>query len=251
VNIIQALVSEFLYLTIIVFIFFIRITPRPITITIGRLLGLAFWALVPYYRNMVTLQMKHALGSGYSRVLPIKAFMNFGVIPTEIIKFSYLSVDELKKRLIVEGMENVESALATGRAIMCITGHISNWEILANIAIFIGSKLHIVMAIQRNPKLEAVIKSIRDRLPDVVVLPPKGGMVSTLINTLKQGKHIGMMVDQRHQRKYGLICDLLGMPAPTTPAPAFIALKSDAIILPVYNTKGPGKTYRVHFGKTH
>ena len=68
--------------------------------------------------------------------------MNFGIIPVDIVKFSYLNEDEVKKRLLVDGMENVESALADGRAIMIITGHISNWEILANVAIFIGSKLH-------------------------------------------------------------------------------------------------------------
>jgi len=135
-KILQSIVSEFLYLTIISFIFLVRITPRPIAITVGRLLGLAFWALVPYYRKLVKIQMKNALGSGYSRLLPIKAFMNFG-----------------------------------------------------------------------------------------------------------------MMVDQRHQKKYGLICDLLGMPAITTPAPAFIALKGDAIILPVSSSKGQGKTYRVRFEK--
>ena len=97
--------------------------------------------------------------------------------------------------------------------------------------------------------MESIFKSIRARLHGVEVLPPKGGMVSTLIETLKQGKHIGMMVDQRHQKKYGLICDLLGMPAITTPAPAFIALKGDAIILPVSASKGKGKTYRVCFEK--
>jgi KDO2-lipid IV(A) lauroyltransferase len=248
-KILQPIVSELLYLTIISFIFLVRITPRPIAITVGRLLGLAFWALVPYYRKLVKIQMKNALGSGYSRLLPIKAFMNFGIIPVEIIKFSYLNEAEIKKRLLVDGMENVESALADGRPIMCVTGHISNWEILANVAIFIGSKLHIVMAIQRDPKLESIFKSIRARLHGVEVLPPKGGMVSSLIETLKQGKHIGMMVDQRHQKKYGLICDLLGMPAITTPAPAFIALKGDAIILPVSSSKGQGKTYRVRFEK--
>jgi KDO2-lipid IV(A) lauroyltransferase len=245
----QPIISELLYLTIISFIFLVRITPRPIAISVGRLLGLVFWALVPYYRNLVKIQMINALGSRYSRWLPIKAFMNFGIIPVEIIKFSYLSEAELRKRMLVDGMENVESALADGRAIMCITGHISNWEILANVPLFIGSKLHIVMAIQRDPKLESIFKSIRSRLHGVEVLPPKGGMVSTLIETLKQGKHIGMMVDQRHQKKYGLICDLLGMPAITTPAPAFIALKGDAIILPVSISKGKGKTYRVFFEK--
>ena len=85
-KILQPIVSELLYLTIISFIFLVRITPRPIAITVGRLLGLAFWALVPYYRKLVKIQMKNVLGSGYSRLLPIKAFMNFGMIPVEIIK---------------------------------------------------------------------------------------------------------------------------------------------------------------------
>lgn len=248
-KIIQGVVSELLYMTIISFIFLVRITPRPVAIGVGRILGLAFWAFVPYYRRLVKIQMKHTLGSGYSWALPLKAFMNFGIIPVEIVKFSYLSEAQVKNRLLVDGMENVESAVADGRAIMCITGHISNWEILANVAIFIGSKLHIVMAVQRNPKVESIFKNIRARLHGVEVLPPKGGMVSALIEALKQGKHIGMMVDQRHQKKYGLICDFLGMPAITTPAPAFIALKGDAIILPVSASKGKGNTYRVCFEK--
>jgi KDO2-lipid IV(A) lauroyltransferase len=248
-KILQPIGSELLYLTLISFIFLVRITPRPIAITVGRLLGVATWAFVPYYRKLVKIQMKNALGSGYSWLLPLKAFMNFGIIPVDIVKFSYLNEAEVKKRLLVDGMENVASAVSDGRAIMIISGHISNWEILANVAIFIGSKLHLVMAIQRDPKLESIFKSIRGRLHGVEVLPPKGGMVSALIETLKQGKHIGMMVDQRHQKKYGLVCDMLGMPAITTPAPAFIALKGDAIILPVSASKGAGKTYRVCFGK--
>jgi KDO2-lipid IV(A) lauroyltransferase len=241
------LISELQYRSIKCFIFVVRIIPHPVAIAVGRIVGLLFWALFSYHRKLVQVQMKYALGPTYHKFLPLKAFMNFGIIPVEIIKFSYLDDAEVKKRLVVEGMENVDAALATGRGLMCITGHISNWEILANIARFIGGKLHIVMAIQRDPKLESLAKSFRARLPGVVVLPPKGGMVSTLIETLKQGKRIGMMIDQRHKRKYGLLCDLLGMPAPATPAPAFIALKADAIILPVYITKGLGKTYRVCF----
>ena len=248
-KILQPIISELLFLTIKSFIFVVRFTPRPIAITVGRILGLALWALFPYYRKMVKVQMKSALGTAYSRFLPIKAFMNFGIIPIDIIKFSYLNESEVKARLLVEGMENVASAVEDGRAIMVINGHISNWEIIANVAIFIGSKLHIVMAVQRDPKLESIFNDLRGRLHGVEVLPPKGGMVTTLIEALKRGENIGMMVDQRHQKRYGLICDLLGMPAITTPAPAFIALKGDAIILPVSASKGHGKTYNVRFAE--
>ena len=245
----QAIVSEILYRAIKSFIFVVRITPRPVAITTGRILGLVFWTVVPYYRNMVRIQMKTALGHGYSWKLPLKVFMNVGMIPVDIIKFSYLDEAGIRERMIVEGQDNLSAALDSGRPIMVINGHISNWEILANIPIFMGRKLHIVMAVQRDPKLESIVSDIRDRLHGVEVLPATGGMLTTLIDALKQGKDVGMMVDQRHLGRYGLICDVLGLPAVSTPAPAFIALKADAIILPVYNTKDRGKTYRVHFEK--
>jgi KDO2-lipid IV(A) lauroyltransferase len=248
-KILTAIGSELIYLFLKSFIFLVRITPHPIAMTTGRVLGVLFWIVSPYHRKIVRLQMKTVLGPAYYRMLPFKAFMHFGMLPIEIVKFTYLDDSEVRKRLVVEGMENVEAALATGRGLMCITGHVGNWEILANIARFIGGKLHIVMDIRRDPKQESIISDIRSRLPGVKVLPPKGGIISTLIETLKQGKRVGMMVDQRHQKKYGTFCDVMGLPAPSTPAPAFIALKADAIILPVYMKRLGLKRYRVCFEK--
>jgi Kdo2-lipid IVA lauroyltransferase/acyltransferase len=246
-KIIDAIVSESICLLLKGIIFTVRVTPHPIAITVGKILGLLFWLISPYYRKMVKLQMINALGPIYNRGLLFKAFMHFGMLPIEMIKFAYLDDAEIKKRLVVKGMENLESALKTGRGMMVITGHIGNWEILANIARFIGGKLHIVMDIRRDSKQEAIISDIRSRLPGVEILPPKGGVISTLIEALRQGKRIAMMVDQRHMRKYGLICDFLGMPAPSTPAPAFIALKADAIIQPVFMRREGRKRYAVFF----
>jgi len=246
-KIFNELASLLVYGLLMGFIFLVRITPHPIAMTLGRIFGIIFWMVDPYHRKMVKLQMKAALGPGYYPMLPFKAFMHFGMLPIEIIKFAYLDDAEVRKRLVVEGMAHVDAALATGRGLMCITGHVGNWEILANIARFIGGKLHIVMDIRRDPRQEAIVSDIRSRLPGVVVLPPKGGVISTLVEALKQGKRVGMMIDQRHQRKYGTICDVLGLPAPSTPAPAFIALKADAIILPVYMKRMGLKRYRVRF----
>ena len=246
-KIIDAIISETIYLLLKGVIFTVRVTPHPIAITVGRILGLLFWLSSPYYRKMVELQMRNALGPVYNRGLLFKAFMHFGMLPVEMIKFAYLDDAEIKKRLVVQGTENLEAALKTGRGLMIIAGHIGNWEILANIASFIGGKVHLVMDIRRDTKQEAIIKDIRSRLSGVVILPPKGGVISMLIEALRQGKRVGMMVDQRHMRKYGLMCDVLGMPAPSTPAPAFIALKADAIILPIFMRREKGGRYSVFF----
>ncbi len=248
-KILNDLVSELLYRLLKGFIFLVRVTPHPIAMATGGILGVFFWAVDPYHRKMVKLQMKSALGPEYYKMLPIKAFVNFGMLPIEIIKFAYLEDAEVRKRIVVEGMENVEEALSTGRGLMIITGHVGNWEVLENMARFIGGNLHFVMDIRRDPKQESLVSDIRSRLPGVVVLPPSGGMISKLIDILKQGKRVAMMVDQRHLRKYRLLCDVLGMPAPSTPAPAFIALKADAIIVPVYMKRMGWKRYKIYFEK--
>ncbi|SPD75402.1 hypothetical protein PITCH_A580005 [uncultured Desulfobacterium sp.] len=245
----DAVVSETIYLALKGLILTIRLTPHTIAMTVGRILGLLFFLVSPYYRKMVALQMKAALGPVYNKKLLFKAFLHFGILPIEMIKFVYLDDAEVKKRLVVHGTENVEAALKTGRPIMVITGHIGNWEILPNITRYIGGKIHIVMDIRRDPKQEGIITDIRSHIPDIVILPPKGGVISMLIGALKEGKRVGMMVDQRHMRKYGLVCDFLGMPAPTTPAPAFIALKADALIQPVFMKRKAGKMYSVFFEK--
>ena len=243
----ETITSHLIYVVLKSLIFIVRITPHAIAMAFGRILGLLFWLISPYYRKMVELQMKTTLGPKYHKGLLFKAFMHFGILPLEMIKFAYLDDAEVKRRLIVHGMENVEKALESGRGIMVITGHMGNWEILANVSRFIGGKLHIVMDIRRDAKQEAIVSDIRSRLPGVVILPPKGGVIRGMIEALKQGKRVAMMVDQRHMRKYGLICDVLGLPAPSTPAPAFIAIKADSLILPVSMKREKGKKYSVRF----
>ncbi len=69
-----------------------------------------------------------------------------------------------------------------------------------------------------------------------------------LIRELKRGNTIGMIMDQRGKRSESLFCDFFGLPAPTNPAPAFIAIKGDAVILPVYAVKQDGR-YLVRFSE--
>jgi KDO2-lipid IV(A) lauroyltransferase len=65
-----------------------------------------------------------------------------------------------------------------------------------------------------------------------------------LIKELRKGRTIGMVIDQRGKRKDGLLCTIFGLPAITNPAPAFIAIKGNAIVLPVYIVKQYGR-YRI------
>lgn len=223
----------------------IRMLPYKPAIIIGRILAALAWALDPLHRKIADLQMRYALKDSYRKIYTIKVFMNHGDIAVDTIKFAYMTTKEIKKRVSIEGRENIEAALASKRGVMLITGHIGNWEILTHISRLMGIEFCVMADIRGDPKLESIIDSIRSR-SGATILPPKGKALM-LIRELKKGRNIGMVVDQRGRRGDKILCEIFGMPAPTNPAPAFLALKGDAIIVPVYAIKH-SNYYRICFG---
>jgi KDO2-lipid IV(A) lauroyltransferase len=158
-----------------------------------------------------------------------------------------MSDEEIRSRIVVEGKEHVDEALASGRGLMMFTGHIGNWEILGHMKKVVGTEFYAMADIRKNPKLEAIVNGIRDRC-GATVLPPTGTF-HMLINELKKGKTIvGMIIDMRGDQKDDLFCDIFGMPAPSKSAPASIALIGNALVMPVYTIKQKG-TYHWYFAK--
>jgi Kdo2-lipid IVA lauroyltransferase/acyltransferase len=95
--------------------------------------------------------------------------------------------------------------------------------------------------------VQAIADEIRSRYR-IALLPPKGGMVKNYISQLRTGRIVGIIIDQRGKREDRVFCDVLGLPAPTNPAPAFIALQGDAVILPLYGFK-EGNRFIFRFSK--
>jgi KDO2-lipid IV(A) lauroyltransferase len=145
---------------------------------------------------------------------------------------------------VIEHKEHLDTALAARKGVMLFIGHFGNWEVLAHLSRVLGIQF-CVMADQRDdPRMEELVNDLRVR-SGATILPPKGKALM-LIRELKKGNTIGFLIDQRGKRGDGLFCDFFGLPAPTNPAPAFIALKADALLLPLSCHKQDGK-YVVRF----
>jgi KDO2-lipid IV(A) lauroyltransferase len=216
----------------------IRAIPYHAAIAFGRSIMLLVWVFMPLRRKIVKIQMSSALGLNNPWRLGLKVFMNQGEIMVDAIKYAYMSDEEIKAKVIVEGKEYLDEALSSGRGLMMFTGHIGNWEILSHIPQVLGIQFCIMADIRKDARLESIINEMRTRF-GVTILPPKGKALM-LIKELKKGKTIGMIIDQRGKSRDGLLCDVLGLPAVTNPGPAFLALKGNALVMPVYTVKWGG-----------
>jgi len=236
------------YLFVMGIIRVIRVLPHDAALLFGRWMGALGWALDPLHRGIVRVQMRNALGKGYHASMPLKVFMNQGEFMADIIKFFYMDDETMKKIVDIEGREYLEQALSTGRGIIFITGHIGSWHVLSHIPRLMGLPYSTMADLVKNPRLAGLLKDIFGS-GGVSIMPPKGGVTTMLEREIQEGRHVCITIDQRGNRSNGLFCDMFGLPAPTTPLPAFVALKTNALIVPVYSMKVGGR-YKIYFSES-
>ncbi|MEA2102216.1 MAG: lysophospholipid acyltransferase family protein [Thermodesulfobacteriota bacterium] len=243
----EGVLSMIPYLFVMGAIGIIRVLPHDAALLFGRCMGVLGWALDPVHRGIVRVQMKTALGKGYHASMPLKVFMNQGEFMVDIIRFFYMDDETLKKIVDIEGRDHLEQAISTGRGIVFITGHIGSWQVLSHIPRLMGLDYSTMADLVKNPRLAALLSDIFGS-GGVSIMPPKGGVTEMLEREIQEGRHVCITIDQRGNRSNGLFCDMFGLPAPTTPLPAFVALKTNALIVPVYSMK-VGDRYRVYFSE--
>lgn len=128
----------------------------------------------------------------------------------------------------ISGLEHFEDALAQGRGVILLTGHIGNWELLGAWLCRRGYPVYAVVQRNEDPEMEALIEESRQRI-GLKTLSKSFGMRSSL-QALREGAVVALLADQ-----HGGDCpvDFMGRRAMTFSGPAAFSLLSGAPIVPV------------------
>lgn len=225
-------------------VFFVRKAPYPLVTAVFKAVALCAWCFLPYHRKTSAVQLRMALGLENPTLMSLRVFLGHAEILVDAVRYAYMSGEEVKRAVRVEGLEHLERALETGKGVMMITGHVGNWEILSHLPRILSVEFCVMAQRRGDPMIDAIVDDLRSR-SGATILPPTGKALM-LVRELRKGRVIGMVVDGRHDGADAVMCEVFGMPAPTNPAPAFIAIKGDAVVLPVVAIKN-GRCYRVIF----
>lgn len=126
-----------------------------------------------------------------------------------------------------QGIEHARAALAKGRGMVFLTGHLSNFE-LAGALVAREFPMAFFAKPLSNPGAEEWISAIRQRA-GLDVLQPGAG-VRNVIRRLRAGGTVAMLADQ-DARRDGVFVPFFGRPASTASGPAWLSLATGAPIV--------------------
>jgi KDO2-lipid IV(A) lauroyltransferase len=127
-------------------------------------------------------------------------------------------------------------------AVMLLSGHLANWEIMPILAAQVGLEGAAVVRPPNNPYVADWVARQR-AIQGPATLIAKHNAARGMLGQLRAGKMLCMLVDQKLRE--GIPAPFFGRDAMTTPAPAALALKTGARLVFAANRRLPGPRFHV------
>ena len=214
-----------------------RALPHPGAVRLGGLLGRTVARCTPerVERAVGRCERFLAVDRGEARRIVLGSYDHFGRSAAEFLRFPAL-VGHLGDWVTLEGEEHLRGALDRGKGVVLLTAHLGSWEMAAGVLAERGFPMNAIGAQQRDPRITDLIAELR--LLHGVVTVGKGFDLKTAIQCLREGRILGILLDQDARDK-GLVSPFLGAPASTPVGPVKLAHKLGAAVVPLQTVRLP------------
>ena len=214
---------------------FLRVLPRGLARGLGIGAGLAAYFLYSRLRRVGMRNLDLAF-PGKSRrekkQILRGVYINLGRVLAEFALFPRYTKDNVGRVAVYEGFQNFAEAQARGKGVVFLTAHFGGWEVSSFAHSLYGHPMDIVMRPLDNPYVDALVDRYRTLHGNNTF--PKQDFARGLLNALKQGHTVGILMDTNMTPPQGAFVDFFGVPACTATGIARVALHTDAAVVPAF-----------------
>ena len=134
--------------------------------------------------------------------------------------------------------EILDQALAGGRGVLAITGHVGNWELLAATVAARGYGVSVVARRVNDERFDALITRFRGDQGMEILLRDAPDFLGQVRGALAQNRIVAILMDQ-DSRGAGVFVPFFGRPAHTPPGAAVLALRTRVPVVTVFIHRRP------------
>lgn len=167
---------------------------------------------------------------------------NLGRVVAEYAHLDAFSTTGPSPRIRAIDRAQALAAIADGKGVMFLSGHLANWEMMPITGNLLGFDGATVVRPPNNPYVARYLETQRGLLGPKNQIAKHNAMRRMIVQ-LRSGKTLFMLADQKLNE--GVPVPFFGRDAMTTPAPAALALKLGARILFATNRRTGGARFEV------
>lgn len=216
---------------------------RPFPLKVGYAIG-SFVASLCYYffrrqRRALNENLARVLGSDDKRYVDSvarRAFRNFGRYVVDFIHFPVMTREEIQRRLAFDQWEDLNRVTGFERGVLIVTIHFGNWDHGAAALAAYGYPVNAIADTFRYPKMNQLVQGSREKLGMKVMPRERVGL--GVFRALRQGEMLAMLIDVPAPDS-SIQVPFFGAPAEVSSAPARIALRTGAWVVPAVVLRGP------------
>ena len=247
-GVLQHLKNDLIYAVVRVAFLCMRLTPFAASRVFAILLGNLAALLDARDRRRAEGQLARAmpeLSASECRRLARRMFVHLAVSAIEIIHTERFLDGPHAVTIPTTDKEVLEQALAEGRGVVLVTGHIGNWELCGQVIAKAGFPMTSIAKPTYDPRLTRFIHRLRTAHGHRILWRGDTNVVKEILRTFKENGILGILIDQ-DTRVQGIFVPFFSMPAHTPTAAASFALRARAPVLLAWSHR-VGNTHQIHF----
>tara|TARA_B100001029_G_C15044763_1_gene446292 strand:- start:869 stop:1729 length:861 start_codon:yes stop_codon:yes gene_type:complete len=222
------------YIFVKIFFFIFSIIGYKLSSLIGGIIGKS---IGPFFRSKKIIIDNFKIAkidennNNYNNIIK-NMWENYGRIFSEYPHLINFKNNKLSKYLMIEGAEYLEEIKIKKKPVVFISGHFSNFELMAMQLENSGIDIAAIYRPLNNTFLNSTMEKIRINHICKNQIPKGKSGSRKILEFFKKGTSIALMIDQRVSE--GVKVNFFNRPAYTTSLPAQLSKKFECEIVPVY-----------------
>ena len=214
--------------------------------------GKIFQIIGPFFRSKKLIHqniMKAFPNIDQEKINELTSAMwdNYGRVFAEYVFIKNFRITNLNDNIIVEGKEILDEIKRNNKKVVFISGHFSNFELMAMQLEKIGIKITAIYRPLNNIFLNKIMERIRKKYICKNQIKKGIGGLKDLLKLNKEGYSTALMIDQRVSQ--GSKLDFFNEKAFTTTIPAQLVKKFNIPVVPIFIERFDGIKFKMKVQK--
>ena len=172
---------------------------------------------------------------------------NYGRLFAEYMFIKDFRYGKLSKKIQIQGNDIIEEIIKSNKQVVFISGHFSNFELMAMTLERSGIQLSAIYRPLNNIFLNGIMEKIREKYICKHQIKKGIGGLKKLINLKKKNYSSALMIDQRVSE--GILSNFFNQNALTTTIPAQLVKKFNIPVVPVYIERINNLNFKIHINE--